>query len=280
MIHPTPSSQALSSAERTQHTDANLRDLLIRQVALETLTELAFSLAFAAITCSFVASSAALGIVVAGTIIQCVVNLFFRSMAARSLLRGDTESFFVRSQDAINSSHFALLSGFNVQTVVHEAGHALAAKMVYSPVRTQIIVQPFQGGYTQLRSGGLSAFGKRIGPLAARCFVVAAGPGFTVLISSVAYVAGCVLRDSSPKLAKYLMAYGASDILFTAWYAYTGMNASPDDLAHDFVYLSQVGLSPLVAAIGLAALPFLLHIVTENTKIDPLRQIPLEGLPA
>lgn len=256
-----------------QRRNASFKAALMKRVALQTLVEIAVTAAFAALTACFVTTPAALLAVVVAATVQCAVNFTFRCLAAYALWKGKPHSLFQVVSDELEPILFTALSGYNVQTVVHEAGHAWAAKAVYAKSHPRITVIPFVGGATTIKQIGLTPLGKKVGVLVARFLFVAAGPVFTLLISSIAFVAGQILKHTSPRLAKHLITYAVADMLCTAYYAYTAIGESSLNLSHDFVSLSHMGLSPVTATISILALPIILYMITSCCQRSPHRHI-------
>ncbi len=242
---------------------------IVQKIALKCLKEFAAATAAGLLISCFVGLPSGMTLLITATLVQFAVSIFFHSLGAYASYKasegGINQIHYERAVSAcemITGSNFALFTGYNAQTLVHETGHALAALLIYKRPRPLIEIYPFIGGITQFYKTSLSDFGKKIGPAASTCLVVASGPGLTLLISSVLLAVGVALREKYPQLSKYLIAWSILDFVNHAFYAYTALHAEPWNLSHDFVHLSIFGLHPVTATVGLIAIPIVIALGT------------------
>jgi hypothetical protein len=242
---------------------------IVQQIALKCLKEFSVALASGLVITAFIASPSGLALMLTATLVQFTVSVFFHSLGAyasyKAMEEGPHKSHYERTVSAcewITGANFALFTGYNAQTLVHETGHALASLLIYKRPRPIIEIYPFIGGITQFYKTSLSDLGKKIGPAASTCLVVASGPGFTLLISSVLLAVGIAIKEKYPQLSKYLICWSILDFLNHAFYAYTALHADQWNLSHDFVHLSIFGLDPVTATVGLVAIPIVIALGT------------------
>ncbi len=235
---------------------------IIQEMASKCLKEFAAALGAGIFLIRFIAPPG-IGLMLSAVAIQSTVSIFFRSLSALRIFQ-QTQT----NQDQCTHSNFqwifganfAILTGYNMQTWIHELGHTLAALWIYKRPQPRIEIYPFFGGMTQFYKTSLSSFGKSLGPAAATCFVVASGPAFTLSISSLILTAGLSMQKQYPEFSKYLISWAILDFSNHSFYAYTATYTDPWNLAHDFVHLSIFGLHPVAAAIGIAAIPIIITL--------------------
>jgi hypothetical protein len=255
---------------------------IIQKIALKCFKEFSVATASGLLISCFVGLPSGMTLLITATLAQFAVSLFFHSVGAfasyKAIERGRNQSYYewtVSACEWITGSNFAIFTGYNAQTLVHETGHALASLLIYKRPRPLIEIYPFIGGITQFYKTSLSDFGKKIGPAAATCLVVASGPGLTLLVSAVLLAIGIALKEKYPQLSKYLICWSILDFVNHAFYAYTTLQAEPWNLSHDFVHLSIFGLHPVTATVGLIAIPIVIALGTlywkSNSRPEELR---------
>jgi hypothetical protein len=175
-------------------------------------------------------------------------------LAARLLRRGRPEHFLVK---AFCSSNFYRASGTNAMILIHESGHASAAQLLFSG-QPSINIIPFVGGWTNHPAKALTDLGQKAGYRRSMFLISLAGPALALLASSIALIAGLLLRDCCPNASPYLIGMGLYEFLNHAEYAYSALSTTPDHLGHDFVRLKTFGINPIAATITIAAIPVLI----------------------
>lgn len=244
-----------------------IRDV-VQTIAIKCFKEFAASVALGAVVCFFVAPPGIM-LVMSSAVVQFVVSAIFHSLGAysshKSSQGGTTKNYYdwaVSICEWLTGTNYAILTGYNVQNLIHESGHALASFLIYKRPQPLIEIYPFVGGLTQFYKTSLSNFGKQIGPAASTCLVVASGPSLTLLISSALLAIGIAIKEKYPEFGKYLITWSILDFFCHAQYAYSALRAEPWNLAHDFVHLSIFGLHPVAAAVGIAVIPILITLGT------------------
>ncbi len=238
---------------------------IVTAVAAKVLKEFALAIGFGAIVACFIATPSGLMFMMSASIVQLAVSSFFHALGAYASYKAldKDQSHYEKMAsfcEWITGTNFGIFTGFNTQTVIHESGHALASMLIYKRPRPLIEVHPFVGGQTQFYKTALTPLGQKLGPAASTCFVVAAGPGLTLLVSAVLLAIGIALLDHDPEVGKYLIAWSGIDFIHHAIYAYSALGAEQWNLSHDFVHLSIFGLHPIVASIGILAIPVIISL--------------------
>ncbi len=241
------------------------KEQLVKKVALACLAELAVSIALGAAVCCFVATPAGVSLMLSALAIQFAVHAVLRTISAAAYYkahqRKDPLLFGTAAATrALPSLGFASLTGYNAQSLIHESGHALAAKAVYSPANPRIEIFPYQGAVTHFSAKKLTPLGKFLGISKSALFVSAFGPGLSLLVSSIWLSLGMAWRKKHPALAMHLTAYGVFDFISHGAYAASTYWSCPKDLSHDFVHLAHLGVHPMRAIAGMAAVPLLIAV--------------------
>lgn len=237
---------------------------IVKKIAFVCLKEFTVSLTLGLTVACFVPTPAGITWMVGAAVVQLGVSAFFHSLGVFAATNRSEKLLSVC--EWVTGANFALLTGLNTQFLIHETGHALAALSIYKKPRPQIYVRPFIGGLTDYCKTSLGLFGKKMGPVAATCFVLISGPVATLLISSAILTIGLGIKEKYPHFSKYLIAWGVLDFLNHAHYAYSALSTDSFNLAHDFVHLSIFGLDPVVATIAILAIPVILYTAQTAKK--------------
>lgn len=239
------------------------RGEIVKKIALACLKDLAVCLLLGSTVALFVPSSIGNGFLAAAAI-QMLWGIVFHTARILAVEQAAQKGKHAERYEQLSSfceyvtgANFAVFSGFNTQLLVHETGHALAASLVYRTPPLQIEIYPFSGGITRYFKH-LTPWGKTLGAPAALAFVIASGPCFTLLLSTVVFTIGLKIKEAYPQLGKYLICYGVLDFLITANYALSAVWTDPYNLIHDFVHLSIFGVNPVTVTVGVIAIPLLI----------------------
>jgi len=236
------------------------------EVALRALTELAISLALAAVCAAFTATPIILWQALA---VQWLANTALRialAISQRPLANWTT---------ALN---IAIGSLFNPQILTHEAGHFLAYQALLDKSNPTICLDSFAGGFTKILVSKPSALGHKVGAHRIQAIGAAAGPALSLASSAVQLKIGLKIYGRSPELARVLICASLINFLYHAQYALSALWTNPRNLCHDFVMLSTIGLHPLLATIAILAIPLLIawretppHLKSERPALLPCR---------
>lgn len=236
----------------------------IKKIALSCFKELAISFGFGALLACFMPPTG-IAILAQSIIIQTAVGFFFQSL--RYYAEKAEAKKWVAVFDWCLSLNFALCTGVNCQALIHESGHAAAATLVYKKPGVSIALMPFSWGCTKYRNG-LNPLGEKMGALAASFFVIASGPSLALLVSSALLTTGLAIKKNLPQFGKYLITWALVDFAGHARYACSGMRGTQP--MHDFVRLSRLGLHPIVAIVGMIAVPILIIGIINKNKFNNL----------
>lgn len=238
----------------------------IQQAVQAGLFELGISLAIGIATLPFTASVWAAPVIFGAITAQTALNTGLRNRQ----LSYSPSSIEFRFYAYLKPWIFSWLSSFNLQLLIHEMGHALAAKTLFLNARPWITITPLWSGCTAFCSTSLSKFGTVFGKNRALFLVAAMGPAYSLLLSATIIVIGYHIQNSQPELSSYLVGCGKGDYFNHAVYAISALfwKNGPND----FVDLAKTGLHPLAAAIGILAIPRLLawKFADRNRKTEPI----------
>lgn len=231
----------------------------IKQIAALCFYQLTASLAIGALVSCFVTTPTGISLILSAICVQLCATVFFQILDAFPAPdESNKELALTALTEWAPPSAFSILTGINAQVLIHETGHSLAALAIYKRARPHIEVFPFMGGWTKYYKRALTPLGKILGRSTANIFVIASGPGLTLLVSSILMAVGLAIKKTYPHLSKTLICWCLIDCLNHAQYAYSALSASPSDLSHDFLHLWIMGLHPVAATIGILAIPLLI----------------------
>ncbi len=239
---------------------------LVKAIAIKVFKELALALLLGSLVAFFVATPSGLAFLISASMIQCLISIFFHSLgvfASYKAKNNPTQTYYPRIASLcewVTGFNFASFTGLNTQILIHESGHAFASMLLYKKPSPSIQIHPFSRGMTQFYKTGLSPFGQKLGSSRATCFVIAAGPAFTLFISSILLAIGIALLKKYPAFGKYLIAWSVIDFINHAVYAHSALGTDPWNLSHDFVHLSIFGLNPMLASVSMIAIPILITL--------------------
>ncbi len=187
-----------------------------------------------------------IGISIAGVAVNTILRI-----AVRSLLKRRSENFL---EKAFYSSNFYRASGTNAMILIHETGHLSASQLCFGGPAS-IHIMPYVGGWTSHATKPFTNLGQILGYRRSMFFISLAGPALAILASSIALIAGLMLRDSCPNASPYLIGMGLFEFLNHAQYAYSARSLTPAQVGHDFVRLKGFGINPIAAALTIVAIP-------------------------
>lgn len=254
---------------------------LIKEVAKKSFIELGVIFLMTGITCLFVANPITLAFFVGAALIVFAINVLIRcGIAYARYVANHTEDAELKKNlerilvaaEWIAPLNFAMLEQQTANVVIHEAGHAIAANLLYKTTSTRVEVMPWGAGVTSYTMKGFTDLGSKLGYTATDMIVTAAGTGLAVVASGVAFGVGLGIQDSHPEVSKYLIVSSIINIASHAFYALSALWTSPVNIGHDFVCLALHGIHPIVALIGIVAVPLIIKTgfaINEYIKSDP-----------
>jgi|GEM_PF-5862858 len=243
---------------------------LAYRIGVRTLTESLFMAAGAALTALFVTHPAGIAILVITGVVLVIFNLATRVSVAFAILiynqipaqrYPELKKCF---EWAIRIGHYVAPMGFALyQTgssgiVLHEAGHALMASLVYQDPHIRMRVEPFVSGVTWYRAWPLTALGERLGYEWADACVSAAGSGVEMLAVVGLLAASYGTRESRPELSRYLFCTSVQIVIQVAQYALSALWSHKP--GHDFAALALAGMHPAAAISLTLAVPIITRL--------------------
>jgi hypothetical protein len=252
----------------------NRENEIVQKIAVQTLGELALSIAIGAVCSTFVATPAGISFIAIGLVVQTIVNLAIRILVGYAEYQAAEDPDYEPPELVrwLAPTVFAAATLSNGQTVIHEAGHALAANALLKNGNASIHLLPYLGGYTTFSPRSLSELGHKVGAENVMTLVSAAGPALTLSLSSVGLATGLALENEAPEISRMLIVAALIDFLTHAVYALSALVSDPANFSHDFVSLWTAGLHPVTATVIIVAIPTL--ILLGNNRIRSKRAGP------
>lgn len=257
--------------------NAELKKRLIIEVVKRTLIELAISLAIAGAVCLFVVTPVGVATALIGAVAVVSINTIFRSANAGleykiQQLRKEKENpekhetlkkckLIQRFTKYLAPITFA--NGYDMHTrdvLVHEAGHAVAAKLLIKKPDVKVALNPYAGGVTSFRFGALTRLGEFFGRNNSRLIISAAGPALSICSAIASIAASFGLRNANPEISRYLRCMAISSIVQHVFYALSAFWATAANKGHDFLQLWMGGIHPLVSIAAMVAIPILVSV--------------------
>jgi hypothetical protein len=199
------------------------------------------------------------------------VGLRYRS---HHILHDDLQSIELKKAlDSISETfdwlvpfNFALLFSSTGSVLIHEAGHALAAFLLYKNAHPQISIHSLFEGNTTWINQGLSPLGSLLGEPQVKFLALSVGPLAIVLAASAGFLSAIQLQKSYPKVSKCACFAALFSLVYHIRYALSALTASKPNMAHDFVQLWNYGIHPLTAAGFIAGVPLAFVLGFSNFK--------------
>lgn len=243
---------------------------IVQNVAMSSLKEFAIAMAFAAITCTFVATPAGASVLVITALAVVAFNTLVRTVGGGctyALHRMDNKNAFKHkfckgTQTVCNylaPISFTVLDSTTRDVVIHEAGHAAAAALLYKGAKPQITIMPHQGGMTSFWVNGLTKIGRIFGEKGSRLLIAGAGPAAALLADSIQIGVAHVVRKSHPTLSRYLKITAIFSLIAHTMYAFSAFTATKI-VGHDFAVLWAGGIHPMVSIVSIVGLPIIVKL--------------------
>lgn len=143
-----------------------------------------------------------------------------------------------------------LASGlFNLQSFVHECGHAIAGRILLRQPHITIKIIPFFGGSTQFIPMTASFIGQFLTAQRVFLLIAASGPLVSLSLSCCLLIWGIKKLELYPRMGRLAICAAITDVLFHLHSAISALQLSPTALKHDFVTLWTFGgIHPIVCA--------------------------------
>lgn len=261
---------------------------VIKAIALTTLKEIVALTAVCAIAAFFVTSEIGMISLAIGALSSICVNVFFRIISGAVFLTCAEKDLkthelkmpegkakqFIDFVEYIAPISYSFVHCSTADTVIHESGHALAAKVLYNQAEPQIILFPYLGGMTSFIPKTLSRIGNLLGPYKSSMVIAAAGPAAAVGAATAELVLADKFEHTHPRLSRYLKVMGGINIASHLVYAYSAFTEASSAATashvsgHDFVKLWAGGIHPYTSIISMVAVPIIVKtgIYLSNKK--------------
>lgn len=241
------------------------RAALLTDVFKRTVIEAVVTTAIVSITAVFIASGSGVVLLATSAAAMILFNAILRITVAELTYRESIESSNTRKAlifglNYLVPTSFSAITSASTDVLVHEAGHAAAASLLFTNARPSITVEPFSGGYTRYFISGLTELGKKIGFRNSDMIVSAAGSATAVAFGAVLLSGSYLVQDSHPELSRYLFISSLVNITNHAIYALSVLWTPLTNTGHDFVYLGLHGVSPLLACGIIVAVPIVVKL--------------------
>ena len=238
---------------------------LLTQVFKKTIIETSVAVIIFAITFPFIASGAGVTLLAASIGAMLLFNTVVRISIAELIYRNSIDASerkktLIKCLSFLAPLSFSTITSNSSDILIHEAGHAAAAKLFFSNAKPSIFIDPFKGGFTKYSISGLTELGKKIGFRNADIAVTLAGAVLSLGVSALTLVGAYELQESSPELSNYLFFSSIFNISFHAYHALSALWTPLTNTSHDFVYLSLYGISPILSAASIIAIPIVIKI--------------------
>ncbi|MBA3602389.1 MAG: hypothetical protein H0W50_01815 [Parachlamydiaceae bacterium] len=273
-IHETSKFNINNLKERNSARTSTAGQLLY-DVAISTLKEAAIAAAMSTITCLFVATNG-IPLLITTTIAFVALNAIIRSVRAILLYKlhqleqnyptDDSSIYFYKNAIELTEwlcpFNFGVFHMLTTGIVIHEAGHAIAALLVFQRSNPVIEVIPGVGGVTRIMQGPLTKLGSWLGANNSYIFVVAAGPALAIISSTALIIFSHLLQTDHPEASKILLGASLINIGSHIIYAISALWETRMNSGHDFMQLWAIAnIHPVVSAIALVVLPIFAKLV-------------------
>lgn len=243
------------------------RTVLLNKVFKKTAIETAITAAIVSVTAVFIVSGSGIVLLAASAAAMILFNAGVRLIMAELIYRNtlnptDNKKILIEALSYIAPITFSVISSNSADMLIHEAGHALAAKAVYENVHPAIAIEPFHDSHTYFNIDKLTEFGEAIGAKNSYLTAIAAGPGLSLGISAILLTSSYALDKKYPELSKYLFFTSLINIANHALYALSTIWASSAQVSKEITsfYIYGGGFPPLLICAGIIGIPIFIKL--------------------
>lgn len=163
------------------------------------------------------------------------------------------------------SSTILALGLFNVQSLIHECGHAIAGRILLKHPNITIKIIPFFGGSTKFIPMTASFIAQFFKAQRVLLVIAASGPFLSLGLSCCLLHWGIKKLEHYPKMGRLAVCAAIIDVLFHLHSAISALQLSPTALQYDFVTLWTLGgIHPIVCASVIIGLPVFCIYTTQK----------------
>ncbi len=154
----------------------------------------------------------------------------------------------------IKSYPLAMFVEQTVGTLIHEFGHAAAAKLCFNTKELTVRVLANGGGFTSMSASGLTGFGASIGLNNSLITLAAGGPLLAIIVAVSAIAIAKLVQNR--EASDLLLLTGLGSLIHHKNYAASAIGEKVTmKTGHDFIKLAALGISPLASLVVVVGLP-------------------------
>ncbi|MBX9743938.1 MAG: hypothetical protein K2X08_01865 [Chlamydiales bacterium] len=163
------------------------------------------------------------------------------------------------------SSTILALGLFNIQSFIHECGHAIAGIILLQQPNITIKIIPFFGGSTKFIPMTASFIAQFFKAQQVFLVIAASGPLLSLSLSCCLLRWGIKKLELYPRIGRLAVCAATIDVLFHLHSAISALQLSPIALQYDFVTLWTLGgIHPIVCASFIIGLPVFCIYTTQK----------------
>ncbi len=166
------------------------------------------------------------------------------------------------NNEYVQAAFYGFFDHLTRSALVHEAGHAITASVLFrAPTNTRITINPPEGLTNYDRSNGLTDIGNFFGPDASRSLVTAMGTGTELLWNGFSLLAAQLISDNHSQIKARLRFSVLFSMANHIVYALGALDDSNCINSNDFCNLEKrAGISPTAAVIFMVAMALVVQL--------------------
>lgn len=237
----------------------------VENIMKAALIELAFAFVLTALTSCFVATGTGVIILGAVAVTSLSMNILIRGSIEWTMDVAKKEpgnkiiNIFTSILKNFLAYDFAVLTLLTGNTLIHEFGHYVSFRTLFTLKHPPVItVTPISGASTDCMITGLSSVGESLGMKNARLFTSAAGTLSSLIAAIIGILAAHLVKKKYPEASRYLNAMAIISVAHHSFYALSALwSTLASNPGHDFAYLANGGISPIICALTIIAIPLI-----------------------
>ena len=257
-------------------------DGIVNSVALRKFAEISFALSVNFLLAKVTANlTLTLCVLFLGTAIVLKIGNLASECFQIKKEKNEEEDPLDWGQKFARFSFVNLMMQAGPSILVHESGHAVAAKLLFKNAQPIISIVPFKGGSTSfITSYGLKSLGEKLGKSTSKLIIAASGIMASTIFASLSFVLAERVKDSHPNASQWLEWQGISQLAGDILYGATAFVADKTKMSHDFINLwVKGGINPLVPIGLIICIPIICKLAAAHFfKKDSLTAKPLKVL--
>lgn len=253
-------------------------DARVHQTALVAFTQLGASQLFTVGVCSYFAALPVSIMLLQAAVFSQVLVLVWEVglyIAARQgwlqdsrLLKQGLSSELERNcrqWSSLNVLNCIGLAGPNI--AIHELGHYVSALLCFKGANPKIIIDPFRGGLTKVRSTKhLTALGTMLGRHNAELLMILGGVIASTAFAMAEFAAAHAYRKEAPRMSELLELHGVTQLANDFLYGVASLEDPAAMYGSDFILAWQKGVHPVLVLFFMVALPLLQRYLLQQKR--------------